>query len=110
MLGPPLLSLFLSIEAAEVLPDDFIGPVTCNPFSPRIPTGDQSFAIHHENRVVFDAGDQGAKTLFAFFQGRLRFAALSLFLGFAQGSLYRRREIRQPVFQNIIGGAALEGL
>ena len=64
------------VEAGEVLADDLLSLVALDALGPRIPTGNASFRIQHQNRVIRYFRDQQTETLFAMPQGLLGILAL----------------------------------
>ena len=70
------LLLLLGVEAAEVLSDNFGRGILMDSLRAHVPIGDGAAAVEHEDRVVRDALNDGAKPPFALHQRLLRLAAL----------------------------------
>src|SRR5262249_39205683 len=74
--GLATVLLFLGVEPAEMLPDNFRRGVLVNALRPHVPVGDVTAAVEHEDRVIGDALDDRAKAPFPLHQRLLRLAAL----------------------------------
>src|SRR5207245_5544997 len=59
------------VEAGEVLANDFVRLVALDALSPRIPTGNASLRVQHQNRVIRYLRNQQTEPLFALPQGLL---------------------------------------
>ncbi len=68
-----LAQIFVAIKTGVMLSDNLLGKISLDALRSAVPAGDEPFRVQHENRVVGDAFDQQAKSLFASAQffGRL---------------------------------------
>ncbi len=89
--------VFGSVEAGEMLADDFIGPIPLDALGPGIPGGDPAIGVQHEDRVLPGALDEEAEPLFAGSNLALQISAvltLHAYLDRERTSTYHGRLIR----------------
>jgi hypothetical protein len=61
----PVPAIFLSVEAREVLTQDFVGRVSLDPLRPSIPTRHVAVRVEHVDRVIGHALDKDPKLALA---------------------------------------------